>query len=136
LAKSNSWYIYRDTLNGKFAKKSTWKRSKGQGGNRYKRQRVKRKKEEEPPPPIGDVFEWIVGFEYGKTGRSFDVITTARNETEAYEVAKEFLSDQEQGRRIVRAGFSGWNVDVARGHKSDEEAGEAEYRDKSKRGRK
>lgn len=133
---SKSWFIYRDTSNGKFAKKSTWKRSKSQGGKRYKRQKVKRKKEPPPPPPTGDVFEWIIGYSYKKSGRSFDVIVTARDEAEAYNIASEFLENDSAGRRIVRAGFSGWNVDVARGNKSDEEVGEAEYRSKSKRGRK
>jgi hypothetical protein len=32
--------VYRDTKTGRFASKSTWKRSKAQGGDRYKRQRV------------------------------------------------------------------------------------------------
>lgn len=66
--------IYRDRQTGKFAKKSTWKRSKSHGGNRYKRERVKRKKRErgiEPPqppqppvPPEDEWEEWAITFKY------------------------------------------------------------------------
>jgi hypothetical protein len=38
-------YHYRDTRSGRFVPKSTWKRSKAQGGTRYKREKQKRKKE-------------------------------------------------------------------------------------------
>ena len=34
---------YRDTLTGRLVKKTTWKRSKSQGGTRYKREYVKKK---------------------------------------------------------------------------------------------
>lgn len=80
-----------------------------------------------------DVYEWIVSFSYDLTGRSFDVIVTARDESEAFTVAREFLSKDVQGQRIVKAGFRGWQADVAKGVRSDEEAGEAEYRLKSRR---
>lgn len=66
-----------------------------------------------------------------KGGRSFDVIVTASDEAEAFTVAREFLSKDVQGQRIVKAGFTGWQTDVAKGVRSDEEAGEAEYRSKS-----
>lgn len=118
--------IYRDRLTGRFAKRSSWTRSKAQGGNRYVRQTIT----VPPPPPPRDVYEFIVSLSY-KGGRSFDVIVTASDEAEAFTVAREFLSKDVQGQRIVKAGFTGWQTDVAKGVRSDEEAGEAEYRSKS-----
>ena len=89
--------------------------------------------EEPPPPPEGDVFEWIVGHEYEDSGRSFDVIVTAHDETEAYEVSKNFLASDPEGSRIVNAGYFGWIVTPVRGEATSNEAGEAEYRSTSKR---
>lgn len=40
-------FHYRDTWSGKFVPKSTWKRSKAQGGTRYKREKQERKKPKE-----------------------------------------------------------------------------------------
>lgn len=126
---------YRDRLTGRFVKRSTWKRSKAHGGDRYKRERVPRKKEREiepPPPPVGPVHEWLVSFKYAASGRVLDVIVTARSEAEARAVADKFLQDDPQARRIVAAGFTGWEVTVANAGPTDEEAGEAEFRAASK----
>lgn len=129
--------IYRDKRTGRFAKKSAWKISRTRGANNYVRQQViTRKTKPSPPPrvqaPPTAVYEWIVGFTYN-SGRSFDVIVTATDETEAFQVAREFLAKDVQGQRLVRAGFSGWTTEVARGKRTNEEAGEAEYRYKSKK---
>jgi len=129
------WLIYRDRDTGRFVKKQVWKRAKKRGSKRYKREKIK-PKPPPPPPPEGPVYEWIVSFSYDKSGRSFDVITTARSETEAYKVAMEFLRSTPDGKNIVRAGFSGWKVVPTRGNKSELEAGNAEYRSKSKGSRK
>lgn len=117
--------IYRDRLTGRFAKKSSWKRSKAQGGKRYVRQTL--------TPRPSEVYEWVVTIQpSARSERSFDVIVTASDETEAYTVAHEFLARDVQGQRIIRAG--GWAEAVtAKGVRSDEEAGEAEYRSKSRR---
>lgn len=130
--------VYRDKKTGKFASKSAWKRSKAKGGTRYVRQQVKHKKAPRPSPveaPSRPVFEWIVSFTYEASGRSFDVIVTARDEGEAYRVARGFLRDDIQGQRVVAAGFHGWKTDIAKGERSNEEAGEAEYRSMSRRSR-
>lgn len=140
--------IYRDTVTGKFVKKTVWSRSKARGGERYKRQKIEIRKrrrielpipeppEEEPDidyvePEEPDVAEYIVGFTYEKSGRSFDVLVTARTDDEAFTVARQFLRDDEQGKRVVTAGFQGWKRTIARGDKTDEAPGEAEYRSDS-----
>ena len=131
--------IYRDTKTGRFCTKASWKRSKKRGGDRYKRERIpvgKRKKKREvtpppPPPQAPEVFEWVISFSYDKSGRSFDVIVTATEEAEAFGVAREFLRTDSRGRNIVRAKFAGWDHKTVRADRSDEEVGEAEYRDES-----
>ena len=126
------WLIYRDRDTGRFVRKEVWKRAKKRGSKRYKREKVK-PKPPPPPPPEGPVYEWIISMSYKKSNRSFDVIVTARNEAEAYDVTRNFLRDDTQGRRIVQAGFHGWELVPAKGALTEEEPGEAEYRDKSKR---
>lgn len=92
---------------------------------------AKKAKEAAPPPVTAEVFEWIVNYSYEKSGRSFDVIVTARDESEAYNVAQEFLRGDIQAQRIVRSGMRGWIPSVARGAKANEEAGNAVYRNES-----
>lgn len=130
--------IYRDRLTGRFAKRSSWTRSKAKGGKRYVRQSLTVKKKPKAPPPRPPkppevIYEWVVTIQpSAKSERSFDVIVTASDETEAYTVARKFLARDPQGQRIVRAG--GWAEAVAaRGVRSNEEAGEAEYRSKSRK---
>ena len=129
--------IYRDSKTGHFAKKSTWQRSRAQGGDRYKRERIKIGKKKPPKPPLpppepeGEVHEYIISFSYDKTGRQFDIIVTARSEEEAREVSKGFLKSDTRGRNISRSKFSGWSQGVARGRRTDADAGEAEYREDS-----
>lgn len=123
---------YRDRKTGRFAKKSTWKRSKAHGGKRYKREKIKRKRKRIPPPP--PIYEWIVTFTYLESGRTFDVIVTAASEEEALDVASRFLLDDEQGRKIVRAGYHGWDRRAARGQRANEVSGLAEYREESTMG--
>jgi len=93
---------------------------------------IARKAKEAPiPPDTAEVFEWVVNFSYEKSGRSFDIIVTARDESEAYNVGLEFLRGDVKSQRIIRSGMRGWMPSVARGKKSNEEAGNAEYRNDS-----
>lgn len=96
---------------------------------KQERERAKRKKP--PQEPSGEVFEFIVNFSYEKSGRSFDVLVTARDETEAYNVTTVFLQEDRNAQRIVRSGMKGWQPSVAKGAKSNVEAGNAEYRNDS-----
>lgn len=43
--------IYRDRKTGRFVRKSTWTRSKAQGGTRYVRQKVERRRVAPSPVP-------------------------------------------------------------------------------------
>lgn len=92
-------------------------------------------REEEEPPD--QVFEWLVTFTYDKSGRSFDVIVTSLDETEAVSVAKQFLRDDgtEDFKRIVPSHFHGWSSTPAKGKPTDEDSGNAEYRIDSKTGK-
>jgi hypothetical protein len=92
---------------------------------------ARKAKEAPPPSDTAEVFEWIVNFSYEKSGRSFDIIVTARDESEAYNVALEFLRGDVKSQRIIRSGMHGWMPSVARGKKANEEAGNAEYRNES-----
>lgn len=92
---------------------------------------AKKAKEAQPPAVTADVFEWVVNFSYEKSGRSFDVIVTARDENEAYNVAVQFLREDVKSQRIIRSGMRGWLPSVARGKKTNEEAGNSEYRNES-----
>ena len=122
--------VYRDSKTGRFARKSQWKRNR----KRYKRERIKKRKRvapPPPPPPREEVHEFLVSFTYDKSGRSFDVIVTATSEEEARAVAKGFLASDSKGQNITQARFKGWSQVVAKGKRSDLEAGEAEYREDS-----
>jgi hypothetical protein len=63
-------YRYRDSRTGRFVSESTWKRSKAQGGKRYKRERetIKKKKREIAlpplPPPPGSIWRVTVSAPY------------------------------------------------------------------------
>lgn len=109
------------------------------------------------PGGVGPVSEYIVAMTYGPSGRSFDVIVTARTESEAYNVAWQFLHDDEKARRVAdsipRAPLNAnlkaeinktgelrtranWIVQVPRAgtkpETTEEDVGNAEYRDASK----
>lgn len=84
-----------------------------------------------PPPPKEPVWEWIISFTYEQSGRSFDLIVTASTEAQAFSIARDFLKNDPKGHRIAAANFAGWFSDAARGERTDEEAGEAEYRSDS-----
>jgi hypothetical protein len=131
---------YRDHKTGRFVSKAVWKRSRARGGDRYKRERISAQKPKKParlpiskPRPAAEpeVFEFVVSFSYDKSGRSFDLIVTATDQKTAISTAKEFLSHDKKGQNISRAGYQGWKQRVAKGNPSDEEPGEAEYRDES-----
>lgn len=127
--------IYRDKKTGRFTSKKTWKRGIARGSKRYKREKIeapKKKLPPVPPPFIGEeVHEYIISFSYDKSGRSFDVIVTARSQSEAGKIAKSFLATDRRGRNIARAKFEGWRMTTARGEASDQDVGEAEYRSES-----
>jgi hypothetical protein len=58
---------YRDTKTGRWVSKSTWKRSKAQGGTRYKREIPKKRKEGSGgtlPPPAKPFIPWLVLVRY------------------------------------------------------------------------
>lgn len=60
--------IYRDSETGRFAKRSTWNRSKAQGGTRYKRETVTVvSKLIEGEEFVDEWEEWIVDFEHEGT---------------------------------------------------------------------
>jgi hypothetical protein len=80
--------------------------------------------------PPGKVAEFICSLTY-REGRTFDVIVTATNAKEARAVLTQFLEDDIRGRRIVRANFRGWDLRIARGELTEEQPGEAEYRNDS-----
>ena len=130
--------IYRDTKTGRFASKTSFKRSRSRGGDRYKRERISERKPKKPvhfpvqPPRSAaelEVHEYVVSFSYNKSGRSFDLVVTATSEKQARSVAKEYLSTDVKGKNIHRAGYTGWSQRVAKGKVSDEQPGEAEYRE-------
>lgn len=132
--------VYRDSKTGKFVKKKLWKRSRASGGDRYKRERITARKPAKParrpipptrPAAEPEVFEFVVSFSYDKSGRSFDLVVTATDKKQAEDVAKEFLSHDIKGRNISRSGYEGWKQRVAKGNPSDEDPGEAEYREDS-----
>jgi hypothetical protein len=131
--------IFLDKKTGKRVKRDTWKRSKAHGGTRYVRRYIKPKRKisggtlpKKPPVGAGEIFEWIVGFSSQKSGRSFDVIVTARDKSEAYAVAIDFLRHDLNGQSIVKRTLRKWTVSVAKGRPTNVEAGNAEYRSKSK----
>lgn len=101
----------------------------GQGGKREKIKR--RRKKKIPPPPPPEVHEYLVSFSYDKTGRSFDIIVTATSEDEAQQIANQFLKRDANGRKIFKAGFSGWSTIIAKGRKTNGATGKAQYREDS-----
>ena len=124
---------YRDSTNGRFVSKKTWKQGKKSGSKRYKREKINLPPQKELPPPPGGaaVFEYMVTFTYDKTGRSFDVIVTATTKEQAEQVAKEFLAHDRNAQKITKSKYSGWDLQTAIGKISSEAPGEAEYREDS-----
>ena len=146
MAKRKTRTVYRDTKTGRFVSKRSWQRSES---GRFKRQLVRRPAAQKKParpaaraplppprPPTPTVWEWIVSFSYSRSGRSMDVIVTASSVSEARTVAKDFLRTDIDGSRIARSGFRGWSATVAKGQPTQLEAGNAEYRSKSRAKRK
>jgi hypothetical protein len=127
---------------GRFSKRGKRERVYSQSETilrRVKRAEKEREKKKPPPPefpPDAPVFEFIISFSYEDSGRSFDVIATARDEQEAYFVATRFLQEDREGQRIVRSGFHRWTFDIPKGVATNVEAGNAEYRNKSRARRK
>lgn len=82
-----------------------------------------------------EVFEWLCTFTYERTGKSFDVIVTARTEDEAKDTALEFLWTSVRGRHIMesrRKLKKGWTMSIAQANKTRRKSGLAQYRDESK----
>jgi hypothetical protein len=140
MARKKFSSVYVDRLTGKVVSKRKWSTNKNKrygggyhgepGTKRFVKKRFKIR-EEGDKGTVGDVFEWVVGFSYEKSGRSFDVIVTARDEAEAYGVAIDFLQHDREAQRIVRSGMKGWIYSPAKGKLTNVEAGNAEYRNQS-----
>ena len=143
MAKKNR-IIYRDTATGRFASRSTWRRSRAHDGKRYRRQSIatKPKAVEKPlqkrirtkvrPAAPPELREWLVTFTYEKTGRSFDLVVTARDEAGAFIFAKEFIAADPRGRKIAEARYHGWEITIAKAKVSIEKEGYVEYREHKK----
>lgn len=138
--KKKTRTVYRDSKTGKRVSKAKWMRSKAHGGTRYKRRIEKiakpKKKREAPKPPepvsiLAPNREYIVAFRYSKSGKSFDIISVATSEKEAYEVATEFLKRDASGQRIMRGNLRGWETVTAEGKPTKQPVGSAEYRAES-----
>ena len=67
-------------------------------------------------------------FTYDKTGRSFDLVVTAKNETDAFFFAKEFIAQDERAKKIAEAHYHGWDLSIAKAKVSTQEEGHVEYR--------
>lgn len=66
-------FVFRDSKTGRFVRKSTWKKSKKQGGKRYKRE------------AIGEALrEWFVSLNYNKKTRkrALDFFVVAKERTD------------------------------------------------------
>lgn len=138
MAKRRSFTAYRDRLTGQLVSAKFYRkhqRARFGLGKRYVqvKLRIPIRPSKAPPPPGAPVYEWVISFTYEPSGRSFDVIVTARDdEHEAYSVAKDFLKADADASRIVRANFRNWGIVPARGKRTEEDEGKAEYRKDSK----
>lgn len=88
--------IYRDSKTGRFAKHSTWQRSKTHGGTRYKREYIERKKKRIEPPvpiPVVPLRTFFVTFKYtnSRGTRSFDFFVRAKNSRDAEKFVRRFV---------------------------------------------
>jgi hypothetical protein len=129
---------YRDTRTGHFVSRSTWKRSRAQGGTRYRRTFVASGRARRKPKPKGKretsqvgapTYEWLVSFTYKGTKRNVDILVTAKSDEEAERKAMEFLSGDSRGRHIA-SNISSWDIHIARGRISNDK--ESIYRSNSK----
>jgi hypothetical protein len=122
---------YRDLRTGRFAKKSSWKRSRSRGGTRFKRVAIAERKRQRyergprPAKPTAQIIDWLVSFEYAskKRRRGFeaDVIVPALSstpESRILKMAKEFL-EKEFGRVLS---WEQIDFTIARGPKSSKKS--------------
>jgi hypothetical protein len=113
---------YRDSKTGRLVSKSTWKRSKAQGGGRYKRERpiTKRRKKPTPTPPvptpITGIFEWLITFSYKTRVKSLDIIATASDADEAEDKALAFIARDRKAKQILDS-LDKFKVSAKRGRK-------------------
>jgi len=125
--------VYRDKKTGRYVSQSTWKRSRAQGGTRYVRQvRAASRKLPKPVlrPVASPVHEWIVTFQPSKSARrQFDVIVTAKDETEAYDHALGYLLENKSTQGAIQANRFG--LTPHRGKRTKKKSGYAEFRSKS-----
>jgi hypothetical protein len=88
--------IYRDSKTGRFAKRSTWQRSKGHGGTRYKQETVTIpvKRRHIPPVLALPLRTFFVTFKYvnARGTRSFDFFTRAKNAKDAEKYVRSFVN--------------------------------------------
>lgn len=134
--------IYRDKKTGRFASKSTWKRSRTHGGTRFKREPLRvvkrsravaaaRVKVRVRPAPLLGLFEWLVTWKYETTGKAVDFIATAYNKGDALQFVERFMRRTEAGRTML-ASRDLWRVTVAKGEVSTHEEGYVETRHSGK----
>lgn len=148
-----SMIIYRDKDTGRYASKSTWKRSKAHGGTRYVRtsreaelaRRQKREREAfskklaqageklfGPKFQVSKIlFEWLVTWKYETTGKAVDFIATAYNKGDALQFVEAFMQRTDSGRTML-ASRESWRVTVAKGRPSNHEEGYVETRHSGK----
>lgn len=67
-------------------------------------------------------------FTYEKTGRSFDLVVTGRNEADTFMAAKNFIAADADAKRIAEARYHGWDLSIAKAAKSTHREGHVEYR--------
>lgn len=100
--------IYRDRKTGKFVKRSTWKRSRAQGGIRYRRQRIGPVQREGKPAKVEPdirrplvtttaLSEWFVSLSYsGPRARTLDFFVLAKNRQRVLPLIFERIFDKGQ----------------------------------------
>jgi hypothetical protein len=97
------------------------------------REQARAAKQKAPETPSVETYVWVISFSYDDSDRSFDIDVTAEDETQAYSTALEFLRGDREGKKLLRSGQMkrGWTPTIAKGEKTSEEAGLAEYRNES-----
>lgn len=119
-------YRYIDSKTGKKVSEETWRRSKSQGGKRYKRQIVKKqpkkkkKKKQVPPPPPPMMVRLTISAPFmqrqGRSRKSSYKAKAVRgtayfeSQEEAEEAAQEMIEEAEERRDdwIATSGSNSW----------------------------
>jgi hypothetical protein len=136
--------VYRDSKTGRFVKRSTWKRSRAHGGNRYRRTsfkvrtgpKLKRPSslQEGAVRPTALPFrrrlkEWLVTREYeGKRKRVLDLYVVAATKERALELVLDRIlrGKDDNGYDLIWARKIPWSTEFVTEFKHDEEDEEGE----------